>query len=205
MPLAKLFVKLPNKTMKKENALTTPNQPELSLTDLTTRINEREKKIDAACAIAVQTGMTAVQLAIDQGNDLLLARAQVENASRGKFQKSSDNKGWQKWLLTNFPKSDETARKYMALAEKVKTNHGRVLPHDLKSIREAFRVLGLIPEVETETKQLASITVSPVVARLNFIAEWVTKQGDEISTWEDLRRQELKLQLKPVVELFEKL
>ena len=191
--------------MKSKNKITKPNPQELSLADLTTRINEREKQIDIVCTTAVKYAMDAVQLAIDQGNDLLRARAQVGNASRGKFQKPSENKGWQKWLFDNFPKSDETARKYMALAEKVKTNHGRVLPHDIKSIRDAFRVLGLIPEIENEPKQLPSINVSPVVSRLNFIAEWVVREGETISKWEEIRRQELKLQLKPVVELFEKL
>lgn len=149
--------------------------------------------------------MTAVSLAVEQGNDLMTARSLVENASRGKFKRPSENKGWQKWLVANFPKSDDTARKYMALAEKVKTAHGRVLPHDLKSIREAFRILGLIPEVESEQKQLPSISISPIVSKLNFVAEWVERSKDEIANWEQIRRQELKLQLKPVVELFEKL
>lgn len=181
--------------------------------DLTARINEREKQIDIVCTTAVKHAMNAVQLAIEQGNDLLAARAMVENASRGKFQKKSENKGWQKWLLDNFPKSDVTAWKYMKLAEKVKVNHGRVLPqsnswileNDIKTLRDAWRVLGLLPEDESETKQLPSINVSPIVSRLNFVAEWVTKSADEIATWEEIRRQELKLQLKPVVELFQKL
>lgn len=145
----------------------------------------------------------AVILALEQGADLILARSMIGNASRGNT-KRDDGKGWQRWLIANFPKSDETARKYMALAEKAKTNRGCVL-QDVKSIREAFRVLGLLPEVENETRQLPSINVSPIVARLNFVAEWVSKSSDEITTWEKIRRDELKLQLKPVVELFEKL
>ena len=190
--------------MKNKSKITKPKPVEISLADLTQRINEREKQIDLTCTTAVRHGMNAVQLAYDQGKDLIAARALVANASRGKFQKQSD-KGWQRWLLDNFPKSDETARKYMAIAEKVKTNHGRVLPQDLKSIREAFRFLGLTPEVEGEQKQLPSISVSPIVAKLNFVAEWVVREADTIATWEDIRRQELKLQLQPVVELFQKL
>jgi hypothetical protein len=189
--------------MKKPKALAKENPSEISLTDLTTRINEREKQIELTCSTTMLHARNAVILALEQGADLLLARSIVTNASRGST-KRDDGKGWQRWLIANFPKSDDTARKYMALAEKAKTARARVL-QDVKSIREAFRVLGLLPEPEPEQKQLPSITVSPVIARLNYIAEWAVRSVDEIAQWEAIRRQELKLQLRPVVELFEKL
>jgi hypothetical protein len=189
--------------MKRKNSITTVRPSEISLADLTTRINDREKKIDAACAIAVKHAMSAVQLAIDQGEDLLLARARVENASRGTHAKKGDV-GWTKWLANNYSKGYETARLYMGLSSRVKSHRAGIL-QNVKSLREAFRILGLVPEPEPEEKQLPSISVSPIVSKLNFVAEWVERSKDEIANWEQIRRQELKLQLKPVVELFEKL
>lgn len=147
--------------------------------------------------------MNAVQLAIDQGNDLLLARAGVENASRGNTAKKGDV-GWTKWLAANYSKGYETARLYMGLSNRAKSHRAGIL-QNVKSLREAFRILGLTPESETEPKQLPSITVSPITARLNFIAEWVVRESEEISKWEKFRRDELKIQLQPVVELFQKL
>ncbi len=170
---------------------------------MATRINKREEQIDLTCATAVRHAVNAVQLAIDQGNDLLMARSEVDNASRGTHAKKGDV-GWTKWLAANYSKGYERARLYMGLSSRVKTLRGSIL-QNAKSLREAFRLLGLLPEDELEPKQLPSITVSPIVSRLNFIAEWVVREADQITTWEDIRRQELKLQLKPVVELFEKL
>lgn len=172
------------------------------MADLTTRITHRETQIDIACVTAVKHAMSAVQLAVEQGNDLIAAKAIVGNASRGTYAKGE--KGWEQWVVKNFPKSYRLATDYMRLSEKVKQQGAAVL-RDVKSIREAFRVLGLLPEVETEPKQLGSISVSPIVSRLNFVAEWVARSSDEIKSWEDIRRQELKIQLQPVVELFQKL
>ncbi len=188
--------------MKKTKAIAKSKAEVLSLAELTTRIVEREKRIDITCVTAVKHAMDAVQLAIDQGNDLSLARDCIGNASRGTHAKG--DAGWMKWIEESYPKGHETARRYMALSNGVKSYHGRIL-QDMKSLREAFRFLGLLPEVENDTKQLPSISVSPIVSRLNFVAEWVMRSGDEIKNWEELRRQELKIQLKPVVELFEKL
>jgi hypothetical protein len=173
------------------------------LDDLTTRINAREKQIDLTCTTAVRHAMNAIQLAIDQGNDLLHARSLVANASRGTHAKKEDV-GWTKWIANNYTKGYETARLYMGLSSRVKTHRDGIL-QDAKSLREAFRLLGLLPESDAEPKQLPSITVSPIVSKLNFVAEWAVRNSEEITTWEEIRRQELKLQLKPVVELFEKL
>lgn len=189
--------------MKNSNKLTKQKSSELSLTDLAIRINERENKVDITSATAVKHAVSAVELAIDQGNDLLLARSMVENASRGTHAKKGDV-GWTKWVAANYSKGYERARLYMAMANKVKNLRGSIL-QDVKSLREAFRILGLIPEEDAPAKQLPSTSVSPIVARLNFVAEWVSKSSSEIDTWEKIRRDELKIQLKPVVELFEKL
>jgi len=127
----------------------------------------------------------------------------VENASRGTHARKGDV-GWTKWIAANYSKGYDRARLYMVLSNRVKTSRGSIL-QNAKSLREAFRLLGLLPEDEPGERQLPSITVSPIVSRLNYVAEWVVRESDEISKWEKIRRDELKIQLQPIVELFQKL
>lgn len=168
-------------------------QQMLSLPDLAERVRLRETEIDKECFSALTAGSRAVELALEQGDDLLLAK---HKCGHGPFLE---------WLETHFPKSPRQARNYMSLALKVPQRKRASIFEDAKSVRDAFRILGLLPEVETTQPTLPGLPVNPAISRLNWLAEWTTKSGDEISTWEPQQRQELKITLRPVIELYSKL
>ncbi len=176
--------------MKKINKLTKKKTDETLLPILEKRIKEREEKIQRQRKLTLFHASKTIEMVLEQGQDLLTAKRELPHGL------------WLHWLEEQFPKSQQTAWRYMALA----SNYAHVSNlNDNISIRKAMIASGIFPDNMTEPKQLGSISVSPIVSRLNFIAEWVVRESDAISTWEKIRRDELKLQLQPVVELFEKL
>lgn len=176
--------------MKKINKLTKKKSDETLLPILEKRIKEREGKIQQERKLTLFHASKTIEMVIEQGQDLLTAKRELEHGN------------WLLWLEKNFPGSHDTASRYMGLASNFA--HMRNLDNDI-SIRKAMIAAGIIPENNAEPKPLGFITVSPIISRLNFVAEWVARSGDEIANWEKIRRDELKLQLQPVVELFQKL
>jgi hypothetical protein len=178
--------------MSNEKTITTAN-PKTSLNDLAARITAREKEIDLVCDSAVATIVSALGLAFEQGDDLAEAKAACRHGD------------WELWLSSNFPKGQETARRYMKLAETPK-DYRREVFFNCKSMTYAYKTLGILPtEAVTGASGGGSISIPPVIQRLTWIAEWTGRNLDDIGTWEQPRREELKLKLKPIVAIYEKL
>lgn len=154
---------------------------------------EREERIDAEVKKTRDAAAKSVLLAIEQGQDLLLAKHKVKHGE------------WENWLKDHFPKTARLAQQYMVLAVEAK-KQGQDFFLNAKSISEAFRLLGLLPEIPTPKQiEMPGVSIPPIIQRLNFVAEWVTKEGEELKTWDPERRRELKRRLEPVVKLYEQL
>jgi hypothetical protein len=178
--------------MKNESALIEAKQPELSLNDLRKRIAERERQIDLECNTALAHTARAVKLLIEQGADLLLVKKQVGHG------------GWMEWCADNFTKSITTANRYMRLAAHAKTF--KDFETDPTSLREALRALEMLPEPEQrEQAQLAAMVLPPIFSRLAPVSKWAAESFEEVKEWDSSRRDELKSQLRPIVELFNRL
>ena len=178
--------------MSNEKTITTAN-PKTSLNDLAARITAREKEIDRVCDEAVGTIVKALQLAFEQGDDLTEAKA------------ASRHGDWELWVESNFPKGLWTAQRYMKLATVPKNLRQQALL-SCKSMTSAYKMLGILPtEAVTGASGTGSISIPPVIQRLTWIAEWTGRNLDDIGTWEQPRREELKLKLKPIVAIYEKL
>jgi hypothetical protein len=179
--------------MNKENQKPDQNQIQVSLPLLSERIANREQLIDSDVLNSVRHAMSAIQLAFEQGDDLLEAK---KICAHGEFQK---------WVADNFPKSYKRAWDYMKLAAVPKVQRASFFENET-SIRGAMKVLDILPESEPAASgQENSIRIPKVISNLTFISEWVSKSIDEISGWEQLRRDELKIKLSPIVELHGKL
>jgi hypothetical protein len=163
------------------------------LTALASRITAREKEIDEVCNNAVRMGLHAIQLAFQQGDDLLDAK---ENMPHGQ---------WLPWLEANFPKDHSLAARYMRLAKVPKLERSPIL-QDAKSVNEAFRMLGIIaPEPARLNEGEARISLPPEIQKLNWIAEWCAREQPTFEEMTPLARGELKTRLEPIVQLYAKL
>lgn len=177
--------------MSKENPVPISGL-QISLPFLSERIKEREIQIDNFCVDAVRSGVAAIALALDQGDDLIAAKSLCKH---GEFQL---------WVMANFPKTYRTAAKYMKLAEIPKGNRSSLLK-DAKSVNEAFRLLGIISPEPSNQIDAPSISIPPEVQRLNWLAEWAGKSDMDFSKWEPARREEMKTKLRPIVAIYERL
>lgn len=156
-------------------------------------MGRREKEIDQLCEEVVRGAVNAITLAFEQGDDLTEAKELCKHGD------------WELWLDSNFHKGQDTARRYMKMAELPKDAR-RALFLICKSMTCAYKMLGILPpELEKQIENGGSIPISPVIQRLTWIAEWTGRNLDEIAGWEQQRRDELKIKLKPIVELYEKL
>lgn len=159
----------------------------LSLASLGKRISERESNIDARRLETASAALKTIQLVIEQGKDLLAAKTQ---AGHGLFLP---------WLAANFPKTPRTAQLYMAVAIKCETVS---YLDDAKLQVELFKVAGLLPETEPQLSAGGGLVVPPIIQRLNFVAEWLAKESDKVSTWNAEQREAMKEKLRPVVEIY---
>ena len=161
--------------------------------DLAGRIKRRECEIDKICETAVTSGLRAITLAFEQGDDLVSAKGLCAHGE------------WQSWLANNFSKSQKTACYYMRLAAIPKMTRTSVMAN-AHSVNEAFRLLGILaPEPAKLIEDKHSISISPIIQHLSWVAEWTGKSLNEIKEWEQPRRDEMKLKLKPIVEIYESL
>jgi hypothetical protein len=173
--------------------ITTTDKAKTSLNDLAARIAVREKEIDRVCDEAVGTIVKALELAFEQGDDLTSAKEVCRPGD------------WELWVESNFKMGIRTAQRYMKLSETPK-NDRRDVFLNCKSMTCAYKMLGILPaEAETSVENGGSISIPPVIQRLTWIAEWMGRNLDDIGTWEQPRREELKLKLKPIVAIYEKL
>lgn len=164
-----------------------------SLEDLSARVKAREILIDQSADAAVDLCGKTIKLVFQQGEDLLAAKAACRHGE------------WELWLEVNFPKGPRTARRYMQLGAIPKRTRMSVFTQS-KSLRNAYLTAGLLlPEPEKETESDPGFTNPPVVQRLLWLAEWTGRNADDVATWEPARRQDMKIKLKPIVQLYERL
>lgn len=139
-------------------------------------------------AAAAYDTITAV---LEQGKDLLEMRNRVAPGH------------WHKWLKDHFTKTARTAQRYIAAYIKSETNS---FVRDIKFQAELFEISGIAPEpARAPAAALPSVSVPPIFQRLNFVAEWVGKEGTAVKEWAPAQREELRQRLRPVVELYEQL
>jgi len=139
----------------------------------------------------LQAALT-INLVIEQGRDLLRAKHLCAHGD------------WGDWLLVHFPKSHRTATDYMKLAT-IADLRGVEAFEECRRLVDAMHIAGILPEPERKQLEMPSISLPPVVRKLNDIAEWVGREADTVLTWEIERRMELRQRLRPVVDLYEKL
>lgn len=177
------------KTIKERPA---SGQLQISLDDLTREIKDREQRIDRKRLAAAQAVLDTFNEIIDQGKALLEMKSRLKHGQ------------WEPWLAEHFPKSDRTARSYIAAYLKSKTAN---LLEDTRFQAELFKISGLAPEDDRPAvgAGATSVSIPPIIQKLNSVAEWVAKERDEIKSWPKERISELKQRLRPVVEFWNSL
>lgn len=159
--------------------------------------------------------MTALRGA---GGCFLLMLRQGFNLAKAKD--SLKHGQWAPWALENLPFTIRTAQNrivlYLKYSKQLNAKGisflrggqfdasllGEIKDEDIKAFYEAA---GLIKKCE-QLSLVSSDRRIPVEAcfqRLNFLSEWVTQNRETVFTsWEPLKRQELKDRIKPLVELY---
>ena len=173
-----------------QNEITTQNQYELSLDSLGQRVAKRESEIDELRGKTAEAALRTIQRVVEQGKDLLQAKERMGHGAL------------LDWLNKFFPKSIRTAQRYMAVAIKCDTVS---YLDDAAFQLEMFKAAQLIPETEKGEANPKGLSLPPIINHLNFVAEWFVKESVNISTWDENRRAELRVRLKPVVELYQTL
>lgn len=98
-------------------------------------------------------------------------------------------------------------RAFAARAIKAAGQYGRVdYTEDMAAARQLWLYADLIPvAVGDHAVDVGRVSVPPVIQRLNWISEWVSRETEDVTTWEPQRRADLKDRLRPVVEFYSKL
>ena len=157
------------------------------------RLKRRESEIDKICEGAVQAGFKAIELAFEQGDDLVEAKTHLNHGQ------------WLPWLARNFPKEPRTAQRYMVLATIPKTTRMSYL-RDSKTINDLFRLLGILPpDAPKQIDNGPSISIPPEIQKLNWLAEFFTRNPITPDKMQPLEREELKTKLRPIVRVYEAL
>jgi len=107
---------------------------------------------------------------------------------------------WRFWLDEHFPELEErSGQRWMRLAEMSK--QGTLNLESARGLRHAYQLAGLIPDSDgSATKQSAKgATFTAHIARLVAALQHITLDSLTIS-----ERNELRLRLKPVVDLYQK-
>lgn len=164
------------------------------LKDLAARLRARESEIDSHCEESVNSGFKAIALAFEQGDDLIEAKS---NSKHG---------DWEDWLSLNFTKSVRRAQEYIQFSKNVPKARRAAYLLEAKSIRKAFEIAGIIPELPASAvNNLPTISLPPFVQKLNWLAEYYEKNPPDFGTMQEVEREELKTKLKPIIEIYEKL
>ena len=107
-----------------------------------------------------------------------------------------------------FPDDQQRPIRYMKLAKKIPVERRELIFNNHKQLDFAMHQVGLAVEppqsvvVGTTEK---SVSIAPIFERLTWLAEWTTKNHNDVATWPAERKQDLKQQLAPIVELWETL
>lgn len=149
-------------------------------------------ELDDLCTNALASGLKAIALVFEQGDDLMAAKAACVHGE------------WAAWLKSNFQKSQDTAGRYMKMALVSNSDRVRILK-DAKSINGAFRMLGIIPPEPKQIGVSLSISIPPEIQKLNWLAEFFVKNAPKFDEMTVPAKEELKTKLKPIVAIYESL
>jgi len=177
--------------MKNENNKLQNNQ--VSPPALPQLIQQREAQIEQHCAAVAFNVNRACELAFEQGDDLTAASRDL---SQHDFAKLIDG---------SYGVAPKRAYDYMKLAAKVPRDQRQIFFNDTKQLKLAMHTLDLLPEPTPSAATGRSVSIAPIFERLTWLAEWTNKNRNEVSAWPTERKQDLKQQLAPVVELWETL
>lgn len=176
-------------TMTEGNQITKTDTSK-QLKDLAIGLKKREQEIDGNVEGAAKTALQAIWLAFEQGDDLLIAKSLCKHGA------------FQPWVEDNFPKSYDIAWRYMKMASIPKIERIQFL-NNPKTINEIYRQLGILPPDESKPKEIGSVTIPPEIQKLNWLAEWFSKNQPKFEEMQETERQELKFKLKPIAEIYE--
>lgn len=157
------------------------------------RIKQREAQIEAHCAAVAQNVSKACELALEQGDDLTLAASDMSQHDFAVM------------IQGTYGTAPKRAYDYIKLSAKIPKAERQKFFDDAKQIKHAMRTLDLLPEESHTQTDTRSVAIAPVFCRLTWLAEWTNKNRADVGAWPTERKQDLKQQLKPVVELWEAL
>ena len=164
------------------------------IASLTERLKHRELQIDGLTELVAFSGIKAVKLIFDQGDDLILAKSECKHGD------------WENWIGDNFPKSLRTAQVYMAFSAKIPKAQRVAFLKDSKGVRKSFELAGILPELPKSISSGGPIVSIPAfIEKLNWLAEWVVKNPPDAQTMEPEARIELKTKLRPIIQIYEAL
>jgi len=165
-----------------------------SLAGLQDKIQSRERKIESHCLQVAVNVQAAVSLAFEQGDDL------------GSAAKDLGQHEFVSLINGTFGQCPKRAYDYIKLSEKVPAAARVDFFDDCKLLKGAMKILDLLPEESAAIAQpKPATTIPPVFKNLVWLAEWATRNGDEVERWDECQRKELKQQLAPVVGLYQRL
>lgn len=160
-----------------------------ALVEIEQRITERQAQIEKRKLAALDAVGSLIELAIEQGDDLIKAKKAL---GHGVFVK---------WLKKTFAKSYVTLTKYMLLSKKFKVSKKI---KDADSLRQAYQLAGIIPD--DDKKKIGSgdpvTTMEPIFQILGKFREIAGRDREQVMSWNSERKAQLKQDLQPIVELY---
>lgn len=163
------------------------------LDGLARRLKKRQRRIDGLCEKMVGIGFQAIQLAFEQGDDLMEVKTSLHH---GEFVP---------WVEKHFGKGIRTAQRYMAMAQIPKASRVTFF-HDYKNLKELYLALGILPpEAPKPAIDLPRITIAPDIQRLTWLADFYERNPIKAEAMNPIQRTELKSKLRPIVAIYEAL
>lgn len=162
-------------------------------TSLVSKIRETYEASIAFAHDAKKSASLAIEKAVECGQFLIEAKQAV---GHGK---------WLEWLANpnhGWNLSDETARKYMKLAEFV--NRGGSLA-DAAGMRQAFITAGILLEPHREKGSQTAHNSTPTwISWLTKSTEQINKLKEQapVDEWDEGTRSTMREKLRPLVELY---
>lgn len=161
-----------------------------SLDSLKTRIAEQFTRLRTAQVETVKRACETVDILLDFGANLAALKGRMGDGA-----------------FVLFLDGVNIERAFAARAIKAAGQYGRVdYMEDMAAARQLWLYADLIPvAVGEHSPDVGRVSVPPVIQRLNWLSEWVSRDSEDVNTWEPQRRADLKDRLRPIVELYGKL
>jgi hypothetical protein len=129
---------------------------------------------------------------VQQGKSLFQAREIVGEAQ------------FDAWLKKHFPKPASVASQYIQQTLKLGDNPSAKVAGDPKAMKHAMKAAGLLPQSPEPVKSGPSDAVAPdpLFSAINGAIVALTQTRDQIPGWSEQRKQQLKMRLKPLADLY---